>query len=187
MKHTSPDPAAIEDDAAEPPSKSQRKRESTALQDLGEALVALSTDRLQQLDLPENLLAAVLEAQRIHKFGAQRRQFQYIGKLMRKLDAAPIRARLEALEGHSRTHTAWLHRLERWRERLLTDEAALGELVTVCPGADTQQLRTLIRNAQREQAQAKPPRSFRELFQRLRELMPEPVPDGPTHDDEGER
>ena len=114
-----------DDPHPEGPSKSQRKRDSQALQDLGEALVALSPDRLARLELPDVLRSAVLEAQRIHKFGGLRRQKQYIGKLMRDLDAAPIQAQLDALEGHSRAQTAYLHRLERWRDRLLEDVFAV--------------------------------------------------------------
>lgn len=162
------------DTAHDTPSKSQRKRESQALQDLGEALVALSPERLARLDLPDDLRAAVREAQRIHKFGGLRRQKQYIGKLMRDLDAAPIRAQLDALEGHSRSQTAYLHRLERWRDRLLEDDKAMAELLGEHPGADAQHLRALVRNAKREAAENKPPRAFRELFRALRDLIPEP-------------
>lgn len=162
------------DAAHDAPSKSQRKRESQALQDLGEALVALSPERLARLDLPEDLRTAVREAQRIHKFGGLRRQKQYIGKLMRDLDAAPIRAQLDALEGHSRAQTVHLHRLERWRDRLLEDDKAMAELLADHPGADAQHLRALVRNAKREAAENKPPRAFRELFRALRDLIPEP-------------
>lgn len=152
-------------------SKSQRKRESHSLQALGEALVELSPERLASLDLPQNLLDAVMEARRITKFGALRRQLQYVGRLMREVDAAPIRARLEAWKGASAGETARLHRIERWRARLLEDERALEALLTEHPGADSQRLRTLIRNSQREAGAGKPPKSFRELFQALREIL----------------
>lgn len=157
------------------PSKTQIKRDMLALQALGEELVALSDERLAGLDIPEELREAVREAKRIavSKHGAQRRQLQYVGRLMRDVDPAPIRAQIDALEGHSRAHNAWLHQLERWRERLLVQDDALTELLAVHPGADIPRIRALIRNAQREQAQAKPPRAFRELFQVLRELIPE--------------
>lgn len=164
-----------EDDFDDRPSKSQLKRDMLALQALGEALVALSDDQLAGLDLPDDLRDAVRDAKRISvsKHGAIRRQRQYVGRLMREVDPEPIRAQLERLEGHSRSHTAWLHRLERWRERLLSGEDALTELLAEHPGADVPRMRALIRNAQREQALGKPPKSFRELFQVLRELMPE--------------
>lgn len=168
----------------DPPSKSQLKRESTALQDLGEALVALPADRLKRLDLPDNLRIAVNEARRITAHGALRRQYQYIGKVMRNIDPAPIRAQLEVFAGKSREHKAWLHGLERWRDRLLADGNALGELVAEHPDADIQQIRTLIRNALREREQSKPPRAFRELFRILRELRPEPSLELDGPDDE---
>jgi ribosome-associated protein len=152
-------------------SKSQRKRESQSLQDVGEALVALSAERLQSLDLPQNLLDAVIEARRISKFGALRRQMQYIGRLMREIDATPIRARLDAWKGQSGEEVAQMHRIERWRSRLLADEQALGELLAEDPRADGQRLRALVRNARREAAAGKPPKSFRELFQALREVF----------------
>jgi len=167
-----------EDDFDDRPSKSQLKRDMLALQALGEALVALSDDQLARLELPEDLRDAVRDAKRISvsKHGAIRRQRQYVGRIMRDVDAAPIRAQLDALEGHSRSHTAWLHRLERWRERLLAHEEALTELLTEHPGADIARIRMLIRNAHREQALGKPPKAFRELFQALRELIPEVTP-----------
>lgn len=158
------------------PSKSQRKRDSTALQDLGEALVALPPERLAAIDLPDSLREAIQEAQRISKFGALRRQLQYVGRLMRDVDPAPIRAALDAITGHSRAHTAWLHRLERLRLRLVDDDQGWDELATAHAGDDLQRLRQLARNARLEREQGRPPRAFRELFQVLRELIPEPQP-----------
>ena len=171
-------------DAFDGPSKSQRKRESTALQDLGEALVALPADQLEAVALPDALREAVLEARRISKFGALRRQLQYVGRLMREVDPAPIRASLDALSGHSRAHTAWLHRLERLRGRLVDADEGWDELAAA--HADLQRLRQLARNARHERDQGRPPRAFRELFQALRELIPEPQPEPepPAHDHE---
>ena len=187
---TSAPSRAARADAAPPefdgPSKSQRKRESTALQDLGEALVALPAERLAAIELPEALHDAIHEARRISKFGALRRQLQYVGRLMREVDPAPIRAALDALEGHSRAHTAWLHRLERLREQLVDADQGWDALASTHPGADLQRLRQLARNARAERAAARPPRAFRELFQALRELIPEPQPDSsdPVHEHE---
>jgi ribosome-associated protein len=152
-------------------SKSQRKRESHSLQDIGEELVALSAERLASLSLPQNLLDAVLAAKQISKFGALRRQMQYLGRLMREVDSAPIRARLDAWKGQSGEETARLHRMERWRTRLLEDDKALQEFLAAHPQADSQRLRALIRNTQREAEAGKPPKSFRELFQALREVL----------------
>ncbi len=112
-------------DEPEQPSKSQRKREMQARQETGARLVELNADQLAQIALPERLLEAVLEAQRIHDFEGRRRQRQYIGKLMREVDPAPIQARLEQWHGVAREHTASQRLAERWRERLLDEENAL--------------------------------------------------------------
>jgi len=154
-------------------SKTQRKQQMHDLQHLGERIAALGNDRLAELDLPERLLDAIRELRRIHKHGAQRRQMQYIGKLMRDVEPGPIVARLETWDGVSTQHTAWLHRIERWRDRLLEDADALTELLTDHPDVDIQHLRSLIRNAHKEKELNKPPRSYREIFQVLREIMPE--------------
>jgi molybdopterin adenylyltransferase len=155
------------------PSKTQRKREMHELQALGAELVRLSDQQLASIDLPERLLDAVLAARAISasKHEARRRQLQYIGKLMRTVDAAPIREKLAEWNAVSRSHTARLHRLERWRARLLEDEGALTELVREHPGADTQRLRLLMREAARERAAGMPPRSFRLLFKALDETI----------------
>ena len=154
------------------PSRTKRKRDDQALQDLGEEMVAVGEDKLAELDLPERLRDAIMEARGISKFGALRRQMQYIGRLMREEgDAETIRARLDAWKGVSVEETARLHLIERWRVKLLNDEKALEELITEYPRADLQQLRTLMRNAKREAEASKPPKSFRELFQVLRELL----------------
>ena len=154
------------------PSRTKRKQNDQALQDLGEELVAAGEDKFAELDLPERLRDAIVEARGISKFGALRRQMQYIGRLMREEgDAETIRARVDAWKGVSVEETARLHRIERWRVKLLEDEKALEELITGYPRADIRQLRTLIRNAKREAEAGKPPKSFRELFQVLRELL----------------
>jgi len=156
-----------------PPSKTQRKKAVAALQDLGAELVNLNSDQLATLVLPENLRDAVAAAQHITKFEARRRQLQYIGKLMRAVDPEPIREQLEAWKAESQRHVARLRNAERWRERLLLEESALQELVGAYPSADTNQLRMLIRNALRERTENRPPRSYRALFQMLRELLGE--------------
>jgi ribosome-associated protein len=165
-------------------SKTQRKREMQALQGLGEELVALGTDKLAELDLPTRLLDAVLDAKRISKFGALRRQMQYLGRLMRDADADAIRSQLDVWKGTSVAETARVHAIERWRTRLIGDELALGELLDQYPRADAQRLRALIRNIKREAAAKKPPRSFRELFQELREVVQHPKNQFATEDTE---
>jgi ribosome-associated protein len=156
-------------------SKTRRKRDMHALQDVGEQLVQLSADQLAQISLPEALLEAVQDARRITQFEARRRQMQYIGKLMRKIDVAPIQQKLDIWHGKSRSHTALMHQVERWRDRLLTDEAALGELAGTFPEADLQRLRALVRNSHKEHAEGKPPRSARALFQQLRQMIVAPA------------
>jgi ribosome-associated protein len=152
-------------------SKTQRKREMHALQDLGEVLVGLPEHQLQQVELPESLRAAVMEARRINKWGARRRQLQYIGRLMREADAASIRAQLESWNKAAARDSARLHRIEQWRDRLLSEEHAITELLELFPNADAQYLRTLTRNARLEAAGGKPPRSTRSLFRAIRELL----------------
>ncbi|HRP77448.1 MAG TPA: ribosome biogenesis factor YjgA [Rhodocyclaceae bacterium] len=168
---------ARESDVAEPddesyrgPSKSSRKREMLALQSLGEQLVALSADRLSRVPMPDDLRDAIRDAQRFTKHEARRRQLQYVGRLMRNVDADPIKACLDAFNGVSRAETARQHRLERLRSDLLDDEKVLGNIARDWPGADLQHLRVLRRNALKEREQGKPPRAYRELFRVLRDL-----------------
>jgi ribosome-associated protein len=156
-----------------PPSKTKIKKQMHDLQKIGEQLAALNKDQLNELDLPENLRDAINEVKRITKFGAISRQMQYIGRLMRDIDPAPIVAKMEVWNGTSRQHIAWLHQVESWRDRLLEDPNSLTELLADHPQADAQRLRTLIRNALKEKELNKPPKSFREIFQVLRDIIPE--------------
>ena len=152
-------------------SKSQRKRDMHELQALGKTLVELPQEKLARMVLPDQLRDAIHEARRISAHGARRRQLQYVGRLMRDVDAGNIRAQLETISAGSERNTAILHRAERWREQLLEDETAMSRFVSSYPEADTQRLRALLRNAKREAAADKPPRSFRELFREIRETM----------------
>ncbi|MFZ5483586.1 MAG: ribosome biogenesis factor YjgA [Pseudomonadota bacterium] len=159
-----------EHDALRPPSRSQRKRDVEALQDLGRDLAQLPKDRLKKMDLPEKLLAALLEYQRLTSHGALRRQMQFIGKVMREIeDVDGIVEQLAVLRGESASAKAEFHALERWRERLLADDGALTDWLSRHPGSDAQQLRQLIRNARKEAELGKPPKSSRELFKVLRD------------------
>jgi ribosome-associated protein len=162
---TRPDPHPQDE---ERPSKTRRKRDMHELQSLGESLVALRTDRLAALALPEALLEAVLEAQRITSREGRRRQLQYIGRVMREVDAAPIRAQLDAWQRDASVHTREHHEAERWRERLLVEEHALEELLALHPALDAAALRVLLRDARRERDGGAPPRRYRELFRVLK-------------------
>ena len=153
------------------PSRTQRKKEVSALQDLGAELMALNDQQLARIALPERLRDAVLEARRITTFEAKRRQLQYIGKLMRGVEAEPIRAALDAVHAHSRGATVTHKRAEAWRERLLSAPGAVNELLAEHPQMDGRRLRVLVRAALRERAEGRPPRAFRQLYQALRALI----------------
>ena len=161
---------AIDDELPVEPSKTQLKKEMHALQDIGAQLVVLNRDQLAKMPLPDHLMSAVRDHQRFKKREAKRRQLQYIGRLMRDVDAAPIQAALDDLNGVSAVEIARQHRIERQRERLLEDEAVLFEIAEAHPGADLQRLRVLRRNAIKERELDKPPRAFREMFRVLRDL-----------------
>ena len=153
------------------PSKSQKKRDMDALQDLGARLAALSTEQLKRIEMPDALRAALAEAHRIApRSEGMRRQVQFIGKIMRKVDPAPLQAALDRIAGLSAIENTRMKQREKLRERFLADETVLGEILRMYPAADSQQLRQLRRNALREQEQGKPPHAFRELFRVLREL-----------------
>lgn len=151
----------------ERPSKSQRKREMTALQDTGVQLVELNAGQLAQIGLPERLHDAILEAQSISDFEGRRRQMQYIGKLMREVDPAPIRAKLDQWNGAAHEHTAQHRLVERWRERLLAGDGALAQFATDYPGSDLQHLRSLVASIKRDRAAGKPPKNHRTLFRAI--------------------
>lgn len=173
MRPKKKDPNAEEVDLIEPISKTKLKAEADAQQELGVKLVALPNSKLTQLDLPERLIDAINEAKRITANGATRRQKQYIGSLMREIDIAPIVEQMEKWEGKNSAENAYFHNLERWRARLIEEEGALSEFMAQHPNVDSQQIRTLIRNARREASLAKPPKSSRELFKLLREITSE--------------
>ena len=151
-------------------SRTKKKQQVEELQKLGAALIALPAVTLDALDLPAQLLAAVRDAQRFTSHGALRRQVQFIGKIMRKIDPEPVRAAVAAITNQSATVRARQSRLEQWRERLIADDAALTEFASEHAGADLQAMRTLIRNARKEIAESKPPRAQRELFRVLRDF-----------------
>lgn len=153
------------------PSKTKLKAEADAAQEVGRKLVELPKDKLNKLQLEDALREAINEAKRITAHGAIRRQLQYIGRLMRDTDLAPIVEQLQKWEGKHQEENARFHHMERWRTRMLEDAKALEEFIQLFPQVDVQQLRTLIRNAQKEHLANKPPKSSRELFQMIRQVM----------------
>jgi ribosome-associated protein len=155
------------------PSKSARKREAAAAQDLGERLIGLKESDLVALELPEKLLDAILLAKRITARGGLARQRQYIGKLMRDLDVAPIEAALGAKSRATAIDAEKHKRIETWRSRLLIEgPAALEELVKWCPEADRKSLQALITKATSARIDPGSRESAsRELFRSLRSLF----------------
>jgi ribosome-associated protein len=151
-------------------SRTKKKHQVEELQKLGAALIDLPPVQLDALELPAELLAAVREAKRITSHEARRRQVQFIGKVMRRIDPEPVRAAVAAILNQSAAARARQRRLEQWRERLIGDDAALTEFAGEHAGADLQALRTLIRNARKELAENRPPRAQRELFRALRDF-----------------
>ncbi|MBF8176830.1 ribosome biogenesis factor YjgA [Herminiimonas contaminans] len=158
----------------ERPSKSELKRQMTALQKLGEELIAEPRDRVKRVPMPEEVRDAILECQLIKDHEGRRRQTQYVGKKMRSLEPdeiAAIQKMLDSWKGASKSETAALHAIERKRDKLLTDDKVLTQLLADNPELDGQHLRTLIRNARKEQAENKPPKAYREIFQILKQLQ----------------
>ncbi len=162
-------------DADARPSKTQLKQRSHDLQALGEALAALSDERLAATDMPESLRDAIDAFRRTRSHEGRRRQMQYVGKLMRGADEEALReAVAEATLGTARQALA-LHETERWRAELMADDDALTRWQQAHPETDTQQLRSLVRAARRDAAglpaEARQPKSFRELFQFIRPMI----------------
>jgi ribosome-associated protein len=153
-----------------PPSKTKLKEEADAQQALGVRLCELSKEKLLKLELPDSILDAVQESKKITANGAIRRHRQYLGRLMREIDTKPIEEQLAKWDGKNQEENAKFHAMERWRTRLLNETNAVSEFLTLFPQADSQQLRTLIRNAQKEALANKPPKSSREIFKLIREL-----------------
>ena len=159
-------------DPDEPPSRSARKREALDLQSLGVALIELPPAELDALELPETLHDAIVAARGLTSRGALVRQRQYIGKLMRKVDAEPIRAALARRRDADRVRLTRERHLERWRDRLLADEAAAwSELAAQSTNAPLAELRALARQARAERTASRPPAASRQLFRRLRDLF----------------
>lgn len=166
-------------------SKTDLKRESEELQKLGEELMGLRADLLAPLALPDKLLDAMAEARKITNFEGKRRQMQFVGKLMRKLEEDTLQAARAALQVQrqgSAADTLALHQAEQWRDALIEDDEALSRWITAFPETDTQQLRALIRQARKDAKPAdnaavsqglapRQSRAYREVFQFVKEQM----------------
>ncbi|MGS2723737.1 ribosome biogenesis factor YjgA [Porticoccus sp. GXU_MW_L64] len=151
-------------------SKTELKRDMQELQQLGETLVELPEKQLEKITLPDNLDDAIQLARRLKHREGRRRQLQFIGKLMRDIDVTEIRQQLEQFDQQSRAFRQQFHQLEQWRDRLVAEgDSALNEWMAEHPETDRQQIRQLIRQAQKEQSQNKAPTASRKLFKVLRE------------------
>lgn len=168
------DPGPPPEGASEKLSKTRRKADMHALQDLGVALVELEPKRFAELaveaGLPERLVEAIRDARTVTAWGARKRALQFVGKLMRDVDAQPLRRRLDLwARGHD-IDVGRQRSLETWRERLLAETDALDALAAEYPAVDRARLRSLIARAREERDRGAPPHAFRELFRALKAL-----------------
>jgi len=154
-------------------SKTRRKKEMRQLQDVGAALVELSREQLARIDMPENLREAVTACQSITKHEARRRQMQWIGKLMRNVDAGPIAEQLATLEAPSKRQTALFHVAEKWRDDLLADPEAMARFEREFPHAELHRIRQLLEAARAERAAKRAPKHVRELFHAVNAVVQE--------------
>ncbi len=153
------------------PSKSQRKRDAKVLFELGRDLVAMSKRQLAALPVEADLLEAINLARSIKSHVARKRQVQFIAKMMRHRDVSVITQAIAAIEVEARQLTVSHHRVEAWRDRLISNgDDALGVLMDRREGSDAQVLRHLVRNARKESDRGQPPASARKLFKLLREM-----------------
>lgn len=156
----------------EPKSKSQKKRDSDALQKVGVKLVALSLDKLDTLPLTDNLKQAILDAKNLRSHGAVRRQAQLIGKLMRNADSEAILTAYESLIAEGNAKTAEFHMMEVWRTRLLKEgKDALTEFIEAYPQVDVPKLRQLIKKAVDEVDKDQATGASKALFRYLRSCL----------------
>lgn len=146
------------------PSKTRRKKDMQALQEVGESLVALDPGKLRELALPERLVDAILLAKTITKHEGRRRQMQYLGRLMRDVDPEPIRAALARFETMPRAERARFAAAEQWRDRLLAEEGAIAAFVGEHPVIGITELAGLVQEARAERASGRPPHKYRALF-----------------------
>jgi ribosome-associated protein len=163
------------DDSISRPSKTQLKQQSQALQDLGVAVSELSAERLAAVEMPDRLREAIETFRKTRSHEGKRRQMQYVGKLMRSADEDALREAVAAATLGSAKETLMLHETERWRAELMADDDAMTRWLQLHPDTDTQQLRSLVRQARRDAAglapEARQPKSFRELFLFIKPML----------------
>lgn len=153
-------------------SRSQRKEEVQALQKIGESLLKLTEEQLAKIELPDNLLAALKHAKSLSSNEAKRRQLQYIGKIMRNIDAEAIKLTLKRMQSIHEKNTNQFHKMEAWRNTLLEKgDEALNHFVSEYPNSERQQLRQLIRNALRDRKNNKNTGAETALFKYIRGVI----------------
>ncbi|MDD5276343.1 MAG: ribosome biogenesis factor YjgA [Methylovulum sp.] len=167
------------------PNKTQLKKDIAVLFALAEEMSELSVAQLNTLGLPENIHKAVVEVGGMPHTGARKRSLKFIaGQLHKKIDVEPILEKLARIKSKSAHATREHHIAERWRDRLIAEgNKALSELFDEQSHADRQQLRQLVRNAQKEVEEGKPPKSSRLLYRYLREVFK--LEGGPDNVDDG--
>ena len=167
------------------PSKTRLKKQMHDLQALGKELDEMPAHRLKAIvGMPESLLDALLDLKRTRSHEGRRRQLQYIGKIMRGIDPEPLREAVASFKLPGARETLALHTAERWRDRLIAEDDAFTQWMGEHPGTDAQALRTLIRNARKDQATAaaaaaqgaeapteRKGRAYRELFQQIKSTL----------------
>lgn len=161
------------DDIAVPERKSRtaKKKEALSLQKLGESLLKLSEEQLEEIELSPELNDALKFAKTLNKHGALRRQMQYIGTLMREIDSSQIQEALDRIRRNKDEKTIAFKETEIWRDQLMGgDKKLMEEILSKYPDADRQRLMQLIRNAIKEKENDRPPRATRILFRYLREI-----------------
>lgn len=150
-------------------SKSQLKRDSHAIQDLGRRLAALPAEQLARIPLDEPVLEAIALAHRIHnKRSALKRHYQFLGKLLRARDTDAITAALAEIDNESQHSIQRHHRAEDWRDRIIEQGAdAIEALIAEAEQADRQKLRQLWRNHQHAKSDAKRIQHARLLYREI--------------------
>lgn len=162
------------------PNKTQIKREIAVIAEIAEEMTALSESQLSNLNLPEQIYKSIREAAGMPHKAARKRLLKFITANLRKIDLEPVKEQLAKLKNQSAHAVREHHQVERWRDRLINEESdALTELLNQHPSADRQQLRQLIRNAKKEQAEEKPPKSSRQIYRYLKTLFEQDHNDAP--------
>lgn len=152
-------------------SRTRKKKDALALQELGEKLVSLSIEQIERINLPQEIFDEVKFTKSIKKHGAKRRQLQYIGALMRKIDIEPIQKAIENIEFGEQQKASEFKKVEKWRDELINgNNSLIEEILSVHPIAERQRLSQLVRNARKETENNKPPKSSRALFRYLKDL-----------------